>query len=517
MILETLSKLDSKYNDLRLRKTVYNQRKRTVRYVFSYPVALSAVEKEDVIKTAKALSPQGLAVETTFEVDKFDANTVKDEILSFVSKTFPSLSMREEFVVECTNKGERAVKANFCADELTCKVIEQNSVVEILEKYFSSVTTTKVYFDMTAVKKEIDTETLLKKVEVYQSREIEIQLSKPKRFFTVTNIIQVIGKKIDSTARYISDVTAPVKNCVICGAVSYKKSYPTKNPDLYVCKMDLADKTGKFPIVFFAGKDAMKKYELVSEGDELIVSGPVAINNYSGQLELKAYNISKCDIVDEPQQAITRPEPPEYITVFPQKIAYHEQVNLLDASMRKKGFLDGKDIVVFDLETTGLKFLQDKILEIGAVKIRNGEMIETFSTLVDPETEIPKEITQINKITDEMVLGQPLFSAVVGDFYKFTRNSILVAHNLDFDYDFLKYNASFSGYDFCNERYDTMELMRKLIMGGKYNGKKPLNYKLSTIAKSLGLEIENLHRALDDSILTARALLKMFDHDPNLI
>lgn len=517
MILETLIKLDTKYKDLRLRKTVFNQRKRTVEYVFSFPAPMSAIEKEDVNKTARALSPHGLAVETSFEVDSYDANSIKDEILSYVSKTFPSLSYRSEFVVKCIDDGERTVKANFCADELTCKVIEQNELVVLLQKYFESVTTTKVFFDITTVKKEIDTETLLQKVEAYQSREIEIQLSKPKRFFSVTDTIQLIGKSIDSTARYISDVTAPVKNCVICGAVCNKKCYPTKNPDLAVCKIDLTDKTGKFPIVFFAGKDARQKYEIISEGDELIVSGPVNINNYSGQLELKAYNISKCKIVEEPEQTIIRPEPPEYITVLPQKIIYAEQLNLLFAKSREKSFLDGKDVVVFDLETTGLKFLQDKIIEIGAIKIRDGQIIESFSTFIDPETEIPSESTAINNITNEMVIGQPIFSAVVGDFYKFTRNSVIVAHNLEFDYGFLKYNAAFSGYDFDNERYDTIELMRKLITGGKYIGKKPVNYKLATVAKSLGLDVENLHRALDDAFLTARALLKMFDNDPNLI
>lgn len=157
--------------------------------------------------------------------------------------------------------------------------------------------------------------------------------------------------------------------------------------------------------------------------------------------------------------------------------------------------------VVFDIETTGLSFKNHKITEIGAVKITNGEVVDRFSALIDPQVKLEAKITELTGITDELLAGKPLISEVLPEFMAFVSDSILVAHNASFDTAFIKENCSQLGLEFDFTVLDTLTLSRLLLKDLK-------RHKLNLIAKYLGISLENHHRAVDDAQATAEIFLR---------
>jgi len=146
---------------------------------------------------------------------------------------------------------------------------------------------------------------------------------------------------------------------------------------------------------------------------------------------------------------------------------------------------------VLDLETTGLSFRTEKITEVGIMKIKNGEVIDSFETFVNPEKPIPYEVVEVTKITDDMVKDAPTIKEVFPKIIEFIGDAVLVAHNADFDIGFLKHNASILGYKFDYTYIDTLRLAKDLFPEYK-------KYKLGIIAENLGIKVEVAHRALDD-------------------
>lgn len=160
--------------------------------------------------------------------------------------------------------------------------------------------------------------------------------------------------------------------------------------------------------------------------------------------------------------------------------------------------------VIFDVETTGLSVDYNEIIEIGAVKVKDGLIIDTFSTFVKPDEEISEFITELTSITNDMVKNSPKIDEVFEDFVRFIDGSILVAQNADFDTGFLyslmkKFNMPVKRFA-C---IDTLDLARSMYPTGLKN------YKLETIAKYLKVEIEQQHRAIHDARTTSNVFNRM--------
>ena len=165
------------------------------------------------------------------------------------------------------------------------------------------------------------------------------------------------------------------------------------------------------------------------------------------------------------------------------------------------GFSD--EIVCFDIETTGLKVTQEAITEIGAVRLRNGEIVETFQTFVDPERRLTPEIIGLTGITDEMLRGAPKLKDALTAFLAFAGNAPLAAHNAEFDISFIRAGCRKCGIPFEPTYIDTLILAQNLLPGlGKY--------KLDIVADHLQLPQFNHHRASDDAVPVAQMLTKFF-------
>lgn len=159
--------------------------------------------------------------------------------------------------------------------------------------------------------------------------------------------------------------------------------------------------------------------------------------------------------------------------------------------------------VVFDLETTGLSSENDKIIEIGALKIENGKIVDRFSEFVNPGIDIPYKIIELTGITNDNVSDADSIEKILPKFLEFAKDSVLVAHNSDFDASFIKKNSERLNLRFENAIMDTIPLAKYLLKDLK-------TFKLNTVAKYLGISLENHHRAVDDAKATADILLHCF-------
>ncbi len=159
---------------------------------------------------------------------------------------------------------------------------------------------------------------------------------------------------------------------------------------------------------------------------------------------------------------------------------------------------------VLDLETTGFSATTEKITEVGIMKVKDGEVIDEFSTFVNPEKHIPQRVSEVTNITDEMVADAETIDKVFPKILEFIEGSVLVAHNAPFDIGFLKQNAKALGYEFDYTYIDTLSLAKDLFPDYK-------KYKLGKIAENLGIKVEVAHRALDDVDTTVKVFRVMMD------
>ena len=159
------------------------------------------------------------------------------------------------------------------------------------------------------------------------------------------------------------------------------------------------------------------------------------------------------------------------------------------------------DFVVFDIETTGFSPVNNRIIEIGAVKVCGGEVVDRFSTFVNPQVPIPFEIEKLTSIRDDMVMDAPLIEEVLPRFLEFCRDCVLVAHNANFDMSFIIENSRRQGLPTDYTFVDTVGIARVLLPNQS-------KHTLDAVAKTLNISLENHHRAVDDAECTAWIFVK---------
>ena len=157
--------------------------------------------------------------------------------------------------------------------------------------------------------------------------------------------------------------------------------------------------------------------------------------------------------------------------------------------------------VVFDIETTGFSAVNDRIIEIGAVKVEGGQIVDRYSTFVNPERPIPFEIEKLTGIHDGMVEDAEVIEDVLPKFMEFCQDCIMVAHNAEFDMSFIRENCRRQGIERKFTVVDTLAMARSMLPDLK-------NYKLDTVVEAVGGSLENHHRAVEDAESTADIFVK---------
>lgn len=156
-----------------------------------------------------------------------------------------------------------------------------------------------------------------------------------------------------------------------------------------------------------------------------------------------------------------------------------------------------KDYVCVDIETTGIRAKWDKIIEIGAVKVRNGKVVDTFSRLINPGIKLSPYIIELTGIDDEMLKNQPFIEQVLPEFLEFAKDDLLLGHNIMFDYSFLKQNSINLNLEFEKMGIDTLKIARKTLKGLESRG-------LEFLCNYYGIKDENHHRAFNDAMVTSK-------------
>lgn len=176
--------------------------------------------------------------------------------------------------------------------------------------------------------------------------------------------------------------------------------------------------------------------------------------------------------------------------------------DLQDLVVNEQGQDFTHDFVVFDIETTGFSPVSNRIIEIGAVKVVNGEIADKFSTFVNPQVPIPFHIEKLTSINDSMVMDAPVIEEVLPQFMEFCGDAVMVAHNASFDMSFIKENVMRQQLNKTFTYADTLGIARVLFPN-------QAKHTLDAVCKTMGVSLENHHRAVDDAGATAEIFVKM--------
>ena len=388
---------------------------------------------------------------------------------------------------------------------------------------------------------------------------VEIEVREGK--FATPQIIQssirpLYGRSIRGKMIPISSISGDSGRIVVWGDVFDIEKKVTKSGDKNIFTIDITDYTGSTTAKVFNSIKESAVIDNIKKGDTIVVQGDVEYDKYAGELVVNARsigtaqkvkvvdnaekkrvelhmhtNMSQMDAVTSAGDLVNRAYQWGHKAVaitdhgvaqaFPDamkaadkinkdeekiKIIYGVEAYFMDDLVESvKGDADtGFDgtFICFDLETTGLSAARDKITEIGAVKVENGVITDTFSTFANPEMPIPQKITQLTGITDDMVKDAPSQSEAVGAFLEFAGDNVLVAHNAPFDTSFISKACEDMGREYNYTSIDTVAISRAILTDIK-------NCKLDTVAKFLRLGDFNHHRATDDAEMLARIFINL--------
>lgn len=388
---------------------------------------------------------------------------------------------------------------------------------------------------------------------------VEIEVREGK--FATPQIIQssirpLYGRSIRGKMIPISSISGDSGRIVVWGDVFDIEKKVTKSGDKNIFTIDITDYTGSTTAKVFNSIKESAVIDNIKKGDTIVVQGDVEYDKYAGELVVNARsigtaqkvkvvdnaekkrvelhmhtNMSQMDAVTSAGDLVNRAYQWGHKAVaitdhgvaqaFPDamkaadkinkdeekiKIIYGVEAYFMDDLVESvKGDADtGFDgtFICFDIETTGLSAARDKITEIGAVKVENGVITDTFSTFANPEMPIPQKITQLTGITDDMVKDAPLQSEAVGAFLEFAGDNVLVAHNAPFDTSFIAKACEDMGREYNYTSIDTVAISRAILTDIK-------NCKLDTVAKFLRLGDFNHHRATDDAEMLARIFINL--------
>lgn len=515
MLLDDIRQKVPGTDKLKLYSAVVSKKDRALGLCFVSPEKLSDEQEDAVRQVCRESTGDKFALDVKFKKDYFDKDLLKSAFCGYIKQKFFLFASKIDADGITVDENDGVFCVTVTVTPELGHMMEQNDFVRKVTEHFQSISNYEVKVKFDVVENPVDVDSLMRQTELLRETQMTKALYKPQRKINVTDVTGYIESAIKDKPQYIIDITQPEKSVTVCGKVESIKEVVT--PNGYVLfKFDLVDFTGSIGVLVFSDEKKYIKLKELCVGDQLVLNGQVKENSFSHELELTAYRISKCKIPeDDYDSKLTRPVPEQYVVVRPEPYVRNAQESLFESS-EVCPRLVGKKFVVFDLETTGKLYITDKIIELGAVRIMDGRIVDTFSTFVNPECKIPREITQLTGIVDAMVENAPTFPEIIADFYKYCDGASLIAHNIEFDGGFLKFNTKDSGYIFNHPQLDTLAIARKYYKSLRGGEETPRNFKLGTLAEFLGVARENAHRAVDDSLMAADVFIKLVEKGAEL-
>lgn len=366
----------------------------------------------------------------------------------------------------------------------------------------------------------------------------------------------VSGKKIAEKPTPLAEITAESGKVVVCGEVFSKETRYTRDGTKLILSIDITDYTGSNSLKIIDDIKKESAYDAITIGSILLARGEASYDKYDRETTIRPYDImrhtkllrtddapekrvelhlhtimSAMDAISKPDEVVKTAfrwgHKAVAITDHGVVQAFPDVMNEVD-KIRKNGgdfkviygieayaindmvtIVNGDGdwglddtIVVFDTETTGLSAAVERMTEIGAVKLKDGQIIDTFNTFVNPQRSISPRITEITGITDDMVKNAPCESDALASFIEFCGDCPLVAHNAPFDMGFINAAAARSGKVCSFTSIDTVALSKKLLPTLK-------KHALNIVAEHFGYGDFNHHRASDDALVLAKIFIKL--------
>lgn len=492
-ILASIRQIHPCLKKLKISSVEIDKLTRGVKYNFICDEVVSEELKNRILEEMiKETSPHFLSVSLTVKKIASDAELVNREIIDFVQKNFPSISifLKNTDVFSVTVGDVVKYSLKLTADGI--EYVNRNGVIRKLNEYLSHKFCSD--FSGETIEKEAEETISLLSTGVYESQLQKIQL----RTIKVKDVLVIDDIHMGNTAVYIED--ALYGQVTVCGKITkiYEKQTKTGKPFFVI---HFTDTTANLSGVYFTRKSTYDKIKYLAEGDAIIMSGTLAERD--GKPSFTISKINRCTFPEDfvKQEKFKKQPPREYSVIFPEKANTIKVASVFDDLSPLPQELVEKEYVVFDLETTGLELMSNGITEIGAVRISGGKITEHFTTLVKPDYHINAENQALTGISNEMVKNAPKISTVLPDFMKFIEGSVLVGQNVEFDLKFLRRFATAEEYEVTNPVMDTMELSRKYVPGLKKNN-------LATLAEYFGIVFQH-HRALSDAYATAEIFIEL--------
>lgn len=503
-LINDIRNIDESLKNAKIKDITVHRISRTVDAEVISDKAVSDDIRREVAATIARVLPDGFTLGCV-NVSKIlaDGELVAKSVLEFIDKEYKSAAHSLTLSDIVTITGDGICRYTIKVHDDAYEYFINNRITDAIDLYLADIYCGKFIGDVqTKGKAEIDTDIL--KVNTDASDFSAVKL----RTYTVADPVKLWGEDVDSTAVYMADADVVSGEVTFAGTVTSIMQKETKNGKPFYI-YEFTDTTAKIQGKVFLTKEKEKKIEKINVGTQILTRGELSTFNGNPSYIIRDLSFCIFPANFKPVEREGRPVPGEYTLVFPSSIDDLSQSNLFEVEKPVEPCLIGRNFVVVDIETTGLSYISgDKITEIGAVRIKDGKIIDKFQTLINPEQEISEEITSLTGINDEMVKDAPTFDKVISDFYKYCDGYTIVAHNIEFDYKFIKFLASKAGYIFKNKGIDTYALSKETLPRLK-------NHKLNTVCGYFGIEFLH-HRALSDAHATAKMLLKLAEVRKNL-
>ncbi len=501
---EFRGKFGNKFDWLCLKDVVVKKKDKTCIITFLEPSTiegLSDAQKMEIVEWLKDL----LQLEKLQLKVKFMKVYVEERLILKAVKTF----FEKKYKVITPYLNDESFKIKITPIDVIVDIVVSEKMVDFfndhkicgeLSKYLKSNFLVEFVTNVTANPEIVD-EVDIKNVEMKTTHKVA------KRY-NVEIVKEVIGKGILPKPEYLSNIKSTKDSVIVAGFINkFERHEYIAKSGRYLGQARtfftfvLEDEKGKMECIYFCGKTNIPVMEKLEDFMFVLLHGDVKPNKM-GKLSLVVDKIALASKLEKTPMKIEEPKHDKKVVQI-ERIFSEEQDSMFKQKCRYNNNVAGKNIVVFDIETTGLSTDEDEIIELGAVKICDGKIVEKFSTFAKPSIEIPYEVVNLTGITDEMVDKAPPIEWVLEEFYDFVQGCVLCGHNIiNFDIKFIRRLGREFGIEFDNPLLDTYNLART-------SGLRTTKFNLGTVTKLLGISLEGAHRAWNDAFATAQVLLKL--------
>lgn len=507
-MIDTIEKLNEKYNNkyqyLKLLNVSYDAETMQCVVTLLYPYQIdeiSSEDREEIIKFYQEFLSLNGEVKVKFKKSFLDARLIISEVVEYFKQNkkgiYPYITTDN---INASNV-EQDVKINLSLNQDILAMIDEfdlsNALKNHIEKLFIANVTVEIKENDETLPEDIIVDDIIPTAT--KTRRYEVKIEK-----------KLIGGDIVPKPEFISDIDSPGTSVILSGFITNKnrKTFIAKKgkhagEERTFYTFTLKDSEGSIDCIYFCPKTYEKTMEALDDLFMVICVGDVK-HGLSGKLSYQIKKMSIASTVEKVAEEVVSEQCWVHKqVVFPDVMPRETQTNLFEDKPRYNDFIMKNDIVVFDLETTGLDPEMCEIIELGAVKIEKGEITQRFSSFAKPKFEIPEQIQDLTGITNEMVASAPNIEDVIYDFYEWSKGCTISGYNIvAFDLKFVKKVADRIGIKFTNDVIDTYIVVRQSPI-------KASNYKLGTVVKTLGITLKDAHRAYNDANATAQVLMAL--------